>query len=313
MSYPSYHRLTVPGNLLLAGEYAVLVEGGLGLACAVEPRVHVTWHPSDRLKIRARFEDQVILWTPEGADRTPLLDHLWDILAPRIGSQLTDLRHMVTLDSTNLAREDGRKSGLGSSAAAVVAATAALWYLATRVPPSLDDVFQTALAAHRLAQDARGSGYDLACSTHGGVGLFTGGKAPTWTPLPRSRPPAFTLMSAPRPVSTKQAIARWDQWKEACPDAWARYLDQSQTIVSSLALSQDRLSFEAALTQAATLGQNLGQDLGVWDPVNDTFMATQKKTGLCKALGAGNELLAQWKDESESTQSLITAKGLEWC
>ena len=87
MSHPSYHRLTVPGNLLLAGEYAVLVEGGLGLACAVEARVHVTWHPSDRLKIRARFEDRVILWTPEGADRMPLLDHLWDILAPRIGSQ----------------------------------------------------------------------------------------------------------------------------------------------------------------------------------------------------------------------------------
>ena len=30
-------RFTVPGNLLLAGEYAVLEEGGLGLARAVEP------------------------------------------------------------------------------------------------------------------------------------------------------------------------------------------------------------------------------------------------------------------------------------
>ena len=313
MSCPAYHMLTVPGNLLLAGEYAVLVEGGLGLACAVEPRVHVTWHPSDRLKIRARFEGQLILWTPEGTDRVPLLDHLWNSLASRVGSQLTDLRYILTLDSTNLTRADGRKSGLGSSAAAVVAACAALWYLATRVQPSLDDVFQTALATHRLAQGGRGSGYDLACSTYGGIGLFTGGKAPTWTPLPRSHPPAFTLMSAPRPVSTTQAITRWDQWKEACPDAWDQYLNQSQKIVSSLALSKDRLSFETALAKAAVLGQSLGQDLGVWNPVNDTFMATQKKTGLCKALGAGNELLAYWGDECDSAQSPVTAKGLQWC
>jgi phosphomevalonate kinase len=312
MSHPSYHLLTVPGNLLLAGEYAVLVEGGLGLACAVEPRVHVTWHPSDRLKIRARFEDQRILWTPEGTDPVPLLDHLWAILATRVGAQLTRLRYMVTLDSTNLTRADGRKSGLGSSAAAVVAATAALWYLATEIRPSQDDVFQTALAAHRLAQGSRGSGYDLACSTYGGMGLFTGGKAPTWTPLSRSHLPTFTLISAPRPVSTRQAISRWDQWKETCPEVWEDYLHQSQKIVSSLALSQDRLSFETALAEAAALGQGLGQNLGVWDPINDTFMAAQKKTGLCKALGAGNELLAQWHDKCGSTQSPVTAKGLQW-
>jgi hypothetical protein len=51
----------------------------------------------------------------------------------------------------------------------------------------------------------------------------------------------------------------------------------------------------------------------VWDPVNDTFMATQKKTGLCKALGAGNELLAQWDNEYNSEQSPVTEKGLQWC
>ena len=61
MSGPSHCALTVPGNLLLAGEYAVLVEGGLGLACAVALRVRVTWERSDTLTIRARFEDQSIL------------------------------------------------------------------------------------------------------------------------------------------------------------------------------------------------------------------------------------------------------------
>jgi phosphomevalonate kinase len=312
MPYPSHHALTVPGNLLLAGEYAVLVEGGLGLACAVEQRVRVTWQPSDTLKIRARFEGQSILWTPKGPTSLPLLDHLWESLPPRIGS-LKDLRFTLTLDSTDLARKDGRKSGLGSSAASVVAACAALCYLVTGVRPSLDDVFQTALAAHRLAQGAQGSGYDLACSTYGGIGLFTGGKSPTWTPLPRSPSPAFILISAPRPVSTGQAITQWGQWKEINPDAWAQYLSESQKIVSSLALSKDRLSFEAALDKAAVLGQQLGRTLGVWDPVNDAFMATQEKMHACKALGAGNELVAQCCDEHHPGRSSLAAKGLQWC
>lgn len=312
MSHPSYRRLTVPGNLLLAGEYAVLVEGGLGLACAVEPRVHVTWHPSDTLKIRVRFEKEQAYWTPQGPDRVPLLDHLWDVLAPRIGSQGTNLRFMVTLDSTELARTDGRKSGLGSSAAATVAAAAALWYLATGRPPSPDEVFHTALAAHRLAQGVQGSGYDLACSIHGGMGLFTGGKTPTWTPLSLTHNPAFTLMLAPNPVSTRQAIARWDQWKEAHPDVWAQYLSESQKIISSLALSQDRDAFTAALSKAAALGQQLGRTLGVWDPVNETFLAAQRKTGLCKALGAGNELVAQYGNGHNPTQSPLAAKGPLW-
>ena len=51
MSDPLYSGLKVPGNLLLAGEYAVLVEGGLGLACAVEPYVHVTWQSIQRAVI----------------------------------------------------------------------------------------------------------------------------------------------------------------------------------------------------------------------------------------------------------------------
>ena len=313
MSDPDYHRLTVPGNLLLAGEYAVLVEGGLGLACAVEPRVQVTWQPSDTLKIRARFENQQIVWTPQGPDRVPLLDHLWDILAPRVGSQASNIRFMLTLDSSNLARADGRKSGLGSSAAATVAAAAALWYLVTRTPPSPEEILQTALTAHRRAQGAQGSGYDLACSAYGGMGLFTGGKAPTWTPLSLSHSPVFRLLFAPRPVSTRQAITRWDQWKEAYPDAWGQYLDASQKIVSSLALSQDRDTFTAALSKAGALGQQLGQTLGVWDPVNEAFMATQEKTGPCKAMGAGNELFAQWDDKHQPVSSPLRTKGLQWC
>jgi phosphomevalonate kinase len=309
---PAFRSLSVPGNLLLAGEYAVLVEGGLGLACAVERRVRVTWQPSDTLKIRALFEDQSILWTPQGSASLPLLDQLWDILLARYGS-LVDLRFTLTLDSTDLARKDGRKSGLGSSAAAVVAAYAALCYLATGAPPRPEDVFEAALTAHRRAQGNQGSGYDLACSSYGGLGLFRAGKIPSWTPLPQKACPAFTLLSAPRPVSTGQAIRQWDQWQQSNPADWSQYLRKSQQLVSSLALAQDRASFTATLARAAALGQHLGQQLGVWDPVNAAFLATQAGPLVCKALGAGNELLARSCAEHDPARVSLSAKGLQWC
>src|SRR4030042_1902847 len=41
-------RASVPANLLLLGEYAVLEEGGLGLAVAAEPRVRVRFERRPR-------------------------------------------------------------------------------------------------------------------------------------------------------------------------------------------------------------------------------------------------------------------------
>ncbi|MCF7972763.1 MAG: hypothetical protein K9N55_03000 [Phycisphaerae bacterium] len=313
MSDPVYHSVTVPGNCLLAGEYAVLEEGGLGLAWALEPRVQVTWQPGDTLAIQARFEDRAVLWTPRGPEKVPLLDHLWDLMSHGQEPQPLPLRFTLTLDSTALARPDGRKSGLGSSAAAAVGATAALRYLQTGIQPSPEDIFQTALAAHRRAQQGRGSGYDVACSTYGGMGLFTGGIRPAWMPLSPSHSPAFRLITAPRPVSTSQAITRWAQWKRIYPDDWARTLYASQQIVSAMAHSQDRQAFETALARAASLGHQLGRDIGVWDSANHRVMAAHQSAGACKALGAGNELFAQCCEAGDPQRALLASKGLIWC
>jgi phosphomevalonate kinase len=312
VSYPAYHSLTVPGNLLLAGEYAVLEEGGLGLACAVEPRVHVTWQPSDHLVIETQFEDQQKTWSPQITEDHPLLNSLWDSLTQQFGSQVDQLKYTLTVDSTALARNDKRKSGLGSSAAATVAATAALWYLITHTTPDLNDLFQTALIAHRQTQGGQGSGYDLACSTFGGMGLVTGGKIPTWTPLSLDYSPSFELIFAPKPISTAQAISRWTRWKTIYPDDWARYLHQSQQIVSSLAQSQESETFETTLVKAAGLGRQLGQDMGVWDSANQRFIATHEKAGPFKSLGAGNELFARCCKKDDPARCPVATKGLLW-
>ncbi len=312
MSCPTYHTVTVPGNLLLAGEYAVLEEGGLGLGCAVEPRVHVTWQPGDHLVIVGRFEGRQETWSPQMTENHPLFSPLWDSLARRFGSQADQLKYTLTVDSTALARHDTRKSGLGSSAAATVAATAALWYLMTHTTPGLDDLFQTALTAHRQAQGGRGSGYDLACSTFGGMGLVTGGKKPTWKPLLLDFSPSFELIFAPKPMSTAQAIARWTQWRTIYPGDWTRALRQSQEIVFSLAQSEDAKTFEMTLAKAAGLGRQLGQNMGVWNSANQVFIAPHEKAGPCKSLGAGNELFARCCEKDNPARCPVATKGLLW-
>ena len=78
--------LTVPGSLLLAGEYAVLEEGGLGYACAVEPRVSCTWAPHDHLCVRTRYGSEEGLWSPQEESSQPFLEAAWEILTPHLAS-----------------------------------------------------------------------------------------------------------------------------------------------------------------------------------------------------------------------------------
>lgn len=309
MCDPAHHGLSVPGSVLLAGEYAVLADGGLGLALAMKPQVTATWRASDSFRITSHFADQTVGWTAHDKQRHTLLDCVCHEVKRTMGHELMDLPYHVTLDSTALSQANGRKAGLGSSAATTVATTAALWYLVTNTRPVPDQVFRMALSAHRRFQEGQGSGYDVACSTYGGVGLFTGGQQPLWTPLTFCQVPPLRLITAPRSVSTPQAIAHWQAWKTQYPDRWKTYFEGSQATVRALAHAQDPVAFQRAFHRAADLGQDLGRALGVWDAENDSFMEQQAP---CKGLGAGNELLARICDEHDPNPVEVDAKGIVW-
>lgn len=303
--------LAVPGSLLLAGEYAVLEEGGLGYACAVEPRVSCTWAPHDRLCVRARYGNEEILWSPGESPSHPLLDAAWLMLQPHLGSQ-SSCPFMITVDSTALAHADGRKVGLGSSAAAMVALITALLYLHTKRRPPLARVFPIALSAHRQSQGGRGSGYDVACSTFGGLGLFTGGALPVYQRLQPALPLTLTLARAPHPIDTGWAIQQWRTWKRKHPGAWNRHLEQSQKIVQQLVQTQEAESFSRLLSVAATLGKKLGQRLEVWNPANEPAGLGEADVRFQKALGAGNELYALAGSMPVGQAIEPSAEGVTW-
>ncbi len=191
----SSFRLTVPGNLLLAGEYAVLEEGGLGAAVAVEPRLTVTVFPDDHWLIDGRWVGGQERWDPEsGGEPTfagrvflkalELLEARGDERGRRWSRRVPTAR--IEIDSSDFFDSSGRKLGYGSSAALAAGLTAALARLGDRDETL---VHQMAVAAHRSAQGGAGSGYDVTVSWFGGFGLFVGGAEPTWQPsgadLPR--------------------------------------------------------------------------------------------------------------------------------
>ena len=143
---------SAPGKIVLSGEYAVLWDAP-AVCMAVNRRAVATVSPSE--------DGECHLVTPgfDGMDRYGVLDAL-------LGGDRPANRY--TLD-TSAFFERGRKTGIGSSAALMVALAAAI--------RGSTDVSATALAAHRNLQGGRGSGVDVAAAVQGGLIEYTRGEA----------------------------------------------------------------------------------------------------------------------------------------
>ena len=154
-------RAHAPGKLFLTGEWAVL-RGAPALVAAVDRRATV--------EVRHADGDAVVVEsTAEG--RAVRLDGAGPLPGGDAGVVLAALRAcgrapnglFVTVDARPFVRGT-RKLGLGRSAAALVAAVAALAPDATR-----EGVLEAALAANALFQGGQGSGADVGAAVHGGL------------------------------------------------------------------------------------------------------------------------------------------------
>ncbi len=177
---------SAPGKLFLIGEYAVL-HGGTAVVTAVDRRAV------------ARF-------VPGAKPETPLIAEAVKVMAAygqERGLSLPDGAPQV--DSRALS-QGGQKLGLGSSAAAVVAATGALWdALGLPDPPA---VAPLAARAHRQAQGGRGSGGDVAAAALGGVIAYAqqGPVEGLVRHLPDQIPAELVVFRAGDPAATVQFL-----------------------------------------------------------------------------------------------------------
>lgn len=303
-------RVSAPANLLLLGEYAVLEEGGMGIAVAPDVRAGGTLIPGhSSLAIHGITPSGTVRWPGDGG----LLGKSADILEQSLGPALGKM----TLDTSAFFSPDGRKSGLGSSAALVVMLTA-LWSAAVEDhevarPPDPEDVFARALATHRAAQGG-GSGYDVACSTFGGVIRFTGGTAPFAAHVEIPWLPAMRLVYGSRAIRTVSAVGAYRSWKNSHVSQAAEFLARSNEHVRAFAEAPDRQTGLEVLRSYRRLAADLGEKIGV----RADMEVPDPPGGIVKAVGAGNELGVVFADAGTFSTSDVGApirpdpRGISW-
>ncbi len=284
--------LTVPGNLLLLGEYAVLEEGGLGVSVAVERRVVIAIEEARELTIlragvglrgaRSRWErgDGSLVDAVVAAAEGELAALGRGCEAPPLG---------MSIDSTAFFDSTGRKIGLGSSAAVAVGTAQALLRYAGLEGAALRDAScRAALLGHRSYQGGRGSGYDIAASLGGGYGLFVGGERPSLRSLALPWMRAFSLLRGPDSVDTSRAVERYAAWRMREREAARDFLEASNEIARGFAAATNWGEAASRLRDGARLGLELGEAIGV------SARIAGPEGLVAKALGAGNELAALW-------------------
>lgn len=299
-------RLSVPGNLLFAGEYAVLEEGGLGLAVAAEPRAQATVQDAPMWSMVSRFNNEEMVWTEGSGPVPPLLDAVFQETGRPLNAA------SLTLDTRVFSRE-GKKSGLGSSAAAAVALTALVLAIRYQKRPGLADIFLHAVRAHRRFQKGRGSGYDVAASLFGGTGLFTGGLTPHWQPVTLRWLGDFGLHFGESEVKTPFAVQSYQSLKYIEPILVENYLSENNRLLPQLISAGNWTEAQSVWASMRTNSVALGTALGQ----NAELPPSLRWADFAKALGAGNELFAVFAPsediKSHGLQPMkIAQEGLRW-
>lgn len=295
-------RISAPANLLLLGEYAVLEEGGLGIAIAPDVRATARSVPGP---------DQVVGHLPGGTVRWPGDDALLGRIACHLRETFGEDTSPGSVDVDTQAFFDatGRKRGYGSSAAVAVVLTA-LWMLragtiavehGTNQTPPLGPgatgslatgdraaIFHNAVAAHRAGQGGAGSGYDVACSSYGGALRFVGGAQPTAARIDLAWLPPMALFAGRHAVATSGAVARLKEWRSNHTARWKEFFRTSNMLVESFSRATSWPEAAQVLNEYRTLTLRFGSQIGVSAEIAPP---EPMPTGTAfKAVGAGNEL-----------------------
>lgn len=275
-SQPPVRAATCPAKIMLAGEYDVL-EGGPAILIAVNRMARATLANAPR--------------------KQPLfLETLRQRLIEREGQDsLAALAAARIVVDTNAFQDGGNKLGLGSSAAAMVSATA---LCLGQQGDSLDltRVLQVATIAHGDAQltlGARGSGADLACCCLGGAIEFQRDQGATSITLPADLVLVFPW--ANRPASTAKLVAAVEAFARAEPAAHRvltqRIREVSRALSAATSASQAILAIRAGAEAIADLSR--ASNALLWLPLH-TQMAERARAlgGGLKTTGAGGGDLA---------------------
>jgi phosphomevalonate kinase len=285
-------KATAPGKVMLAGEYAVL-DGGLAIVAAV-----------DRRAVARRV-------TGQPPPLSPFLAAAQDVVRVVLGDDAAATFDAIEVDTRALA-DGNRKLGLGSSAAATVAAVR----LAAGTLPDVDLplIIRLALDAHARAQagkGAAGSGADVVAVAHGGVIGFRSGAVRRLT-IPAGLRIHFAWTGAPADTATLVAAVNAARREAATAvDAALRAITDAADALADAFDATDASAAIAAFTAGARAMDALAAATGVAlvPPSVAELAARLAPIGAaCKTTGAGGgDVLAIAAPASITVSALDTA------
>jgi phosphomevalonate kinase len=269
------HGASAPGKLMVSGEYVVL-DGAVALVAAADARAFVRWRDT---KESSAIRDPRA--ADSGASGIAVLPP--EVVATRalaegqLGLASTPHDDALRLDVSDL-RRDGRKLGLGSSAAAAAATAGAVFARAGR---DLDDgavrtaMLAVAFAGHRSVAP-EGSGADVAASVLGGLVRFrrdaASGEILEATPVTLPRAVQVRVVWTGREARTSALVRQVKALAETSPVAYARAMGTlaeaaarladavaaHHAAMAALGEAADAPIVEAGLSSAATLAHSFG-------------------------------------------------------
>lgn len=267
MIFSSY-QVRVPGKLLVAGDYAVLDPGQKAIVIAVDRYVTAYIERSSMYtislpdlgmeRIEWEINEKHVRFSLEDS-RLKFIESAIEVASEFLQDKAIDMVpfHLIIHSELN-DEKSGRKYGLGSSAAVVVAVISAMLELhcIEVSPPSPEHVFKLAAISHLQAQK-NGSGIDIAASTFGGwieysaydsdwvVNEIRSGVTltrlieKTWPNLNIRLLPASSCLKlcvgwTGAPASTAPMIEKVEQFRHLHPEEYEQFLQESATAVRKL-------------------------------------------------------------------------------
>ncbi|MGB5812836.1 MAG: hypothetical protein WBG86_20040, partial [Polyangiales bacterium] len=216
----------------------------------------------------------------------------------------------VAIDVTAL-QSEGTKLGLGSSAAAAVAAAGAVFAHHGRdlaVPEVVDEIFECAFGGHAAVAPS-GSGVDVAASAYGGYLRFQRG--PGQVSRRALRPPAdlaLRLIWTGTPVRTSELVQRVQGFRERDPRGYRGILAELSAVGQRFVDAIEGPSSAAVVAEADAYGlamDALGRGAGA--PIVETKLRriaslARAHGGAAKPCGAGggDVAVAFFEDEASA-------------
>lgn len=234
--------VSAPGKVMVSGEYVVL-DGAPAIVAAAPARAIARLSPADADR------------SPGFASRSPEIAPLPpEALLSRhcAESFLGTLPKMELSIDTSALRSDGRKIGLGSSAAAAaatVAAIAAAHGRDPRDPLIRAELLPIALEGHR-AIAPEGSGADVAASMLGGFVRFRRDRARVLEAAPLVFPNAaieLALIWTGTPARTSDLVAKVKELQSRDPSAYRRAIAPLHEAAAALLTAIERAEARAAI------------------------------------------------------------------